>query len=133
MHHHCVASKLFDGPVRFTADLRFVIMATESSADGSIGAGIPRASTQSFPRLEDPATTPSQDTTKVLQQAEMGSHSVAPESESLEENADVFEKRDSADSRRGSDFQQPDSSPTSQHFPDQFDELPIELISLTDR
>ncbi|PGH07100.1 hypothetical protein AJ79_06378 [Helicocarpus griseus UAMH5409] len=55
------------------------------------------------------------------------------EPESVEEEGDVFEKRDSADSAEGSPIDRTDSAGfVSQDMADQF-ELPIELASLIDR
>lgn len=73
---------------------------------------------------------PTADQTHATSQA---SSLLTPDSEKQEAGPDVFEKRGSADSRNGEDTQGDEGFVLSRSVQDPSEELPIELISLTDR
>lgn len=58
---------------------------------------------------------------------------LTPDSEKQEAGPDVFERRGSADSANGGDAQGDEGFVLSRSVQDPSEELPIELISLTDR
>jgi hypothetical protein len=58
---------------------------------------------------------------------------LTPDSEKPEAGPDVFERRESADSGNGGDTQDDEGFVLSRSVQDPSEELPIELISLTDR
>lgn len=104
------------------------------------GARPPRApSSKSFSRYEPPkSTTPTRSRASTLQNEALSNigHPEKAESDALHpgqsaHEGDVFEKRNSEDDKG---VPKPvNSSPLVGGLPDGFDELPIELISLTDR
>lgn len=96
-------------------------------------------SSKSFSRYEPPKpVTPTRSRASTLQNEMLPNDQGAEMAESsrrhigeIGRDGDVFEKRSSEDDNEVS--KPPSSSPLVDRLPDGFDELPIELVSLTDR
>lgn len=104
------------------------------AADGSNQPHL--RSTRSFTRMGSSDTQPSVSDKSTPNQAQASGQGVSiltPDNEKQEAGPDVFERRGSADSGIGGDTNGDEGFVLSRSVQDPSEELPIELISLTDR
>lgn len=93
-------------------------------------------SVRSFTRMGSSDAQPSMSDKPVTDQAQASDPAASlltPDSEKQEAGPDVFERRSSADSENRADAQGDEGFVLSRSVQDPSEELPIELISLTDR